>query len=53
MDTVKLSVNEREQTGNGPARRLRAEGRLPGVLYGKGTGVQGHLDGHCRSSRTP
>jgi large subunit ribosomal protein L25 len=36
MDTVKLQVNEREQTGNGPARRLRAEGRLPGVVYGKG-----------------
>ena len=29
MDTIKLSVEEREQTGNGPARRLRAEGRVP------------------------
>jgi large subunit ribosomal protein L25 len=37
MDTVKLSIEEREQTGNGPARRLRAEGRLPAVLYSKGT----------------
>jgi large subunit ribosomal protein L25 len=37
MDTVKLSIKEREQTGNGPARRLRAEGRLPGVVYSKGT----------------
>jgi large subunit ribosomal protein L25 len=37
MDTVKLQVKERELTGDGPARRLRAEGRLPGVLYGKGT----------------
>jgi large subunit ribosomal protein L25 len=37
MDTVKLSIEERELTGNGPARRLRAEGRLPGVLYAKGT----------------
>ena len=36
MDTVKLSIMEREQTGNGPARRLRADGRIPGVLYGKG-----------------
>ncbi len=36
MDTVKLQVNERELTGNGPARRLRAEGLLPGVVYGKG-----------------
>ena len=37
MDTVKLSITEREQTGNGPARRLRADGRLPGVVYAKGT----------------
>jgi large subunit ribosomal protein L25 len=37
MDTVKLSIQEREQTGDGPARRLRAKGRVPGVLYGKGT----------------
>ena len=37
MDTVKLQVKDRELTGNGPARRLRAEGRLPGVLYGKGS----------------
>jgi large subunit ribosomal protein L25 len=36
MDTVKLSIKERERTGDGPARRLRAEGRVPGVLYGKG-----------------
>jgi large subunit ribosomal protein L25 len=37
MDTVKLSIEERELTGNGPARRLRAAGRLPGVIYAKGT----------------
>lgn len=36
MDTIKLSVYEREETGNGPARRLRAGGRIPGVTYGKG-----------------
>jgi large subunit ribosomal protein L25 len=36
MDTVRLSVEERELSGKGPARRLRAGGRLPGVLYGKG-----------------
>lgn len=36
MDTVKLSVYERQETGNGPARRLRAQGRIPGVAYGKG-----------------
>lgn len=36
MDTIKLAVREREETGDGPARRLRAEGRIPGVAYGKG-----------------
>jgi large subunit ribosomal protein L25 len=36
MDTIKLTVHEREATGNGPARRLRATGRIPGVTYGKG-----------------
>jgi large subunit ribosomal protein L25 len=36
MDTVKLQVKERELTGNGPARRLRIEGLIPGVLYSRG-----------------
>jgi large subunit ribosomal protein L25 len=36
MDTIKLAVREREETGDGPARRLRAEGRIPGVTYAKG-----------------
>ena len=36
MDTIKLTVQEREETGNGPARRLRAQGMIPGVSYGKG-----------------
>jgi large subunit ribosomal protein L25 len=36
MDTVKLSIQERELTGNGPARRLRAAGRIPAVVYSKG-----------------
>jgi large subunit ribosomal protein L25 len=39
MDTIKLSVNEREETGNGPARRLRAQGRIPAVTYGKDKGA--------------
>lgn len=39
MDTIKLSVNEREETGNGPARRLRALGRMPAVTYGKDKGA--------------
>ena len=36
MDTIKLSVQEREETGDGPARRLRARGLVPGVTYAKG-----------------
>jgi large subunit ribosomal protein L25 len=36
MDTIRLTVHEREETGNGPARRLRAQGLIPGVSYGKG-----------------
>jgi large subunit ribosomal protein L25 len=36
METVNLSVRERGETGNGPARRLRAQGLIPGVSYGKG-----------------
>ena len=37
MDTIKLSVLERAEKGNGPSRRLRAAGRIPGIVYGKGT----------------
>lgn len=36
MDTFKLSVHEREETGNGPARRLRVQSLIPGVTYAKG-----------------
>lgn len=36
MDTIRLTVHEREETGDGPARRLRAKGLVPGVCYGKG-----------------
>ena len=36
MDTMKLSVHEREETGNGPARRLRANGLIPAVSYANG-----------------
>lgn len=36
MDTIKLLVHERQETGNGPARRLRAEGMVPAVSYGQG-----------------
>lgn len=33
---VKLAAEKREESGKGPARRARAVGRVPGVLYGPG-----------------
>jgi large subunit ribosomal protein L25 len=35
-DRIKLEVKERSELGSRHARRLRAEGLVPGVLYGKG-----------------
>jgi large subunit ribosomal protein L25 len=35
-DRIKLEVSEREERGSRHARRLRAEGIIPGVLYGNG-----------------
>ena len=35
-ERVKLQVRERERRGSADARRLRREGFIPGVLYGKG-----------------
>jgi large subunit ribosomal protein L25 len=35
-ERVKLQVKERERRGSADARRLRREGFIPGVLYGKG-----------------
>jgi large subunit ribosomal protein L25 len=35
-DRLKLEVRERDDTGSRRTRRLRAEGLVPGVLYGKG-----------------
>src|SRR5215510_11738692 len=37
MDRMQLSVELRNTNGKGPARRLRASGRVPAVLYGFGT----------------
>jgi large subunit ribosomal protein L25 len=34
MDFAKVSVEIRNQSGKGPARRARSSGKLPGVLYG-------------------
>lgn len=35
MDTLTLEVETREGTGKGPARRSRAQGRMPAVFYGR------------------
>ncbi len=37
MDFVELKTNIRTQVGNGPARALRRQGKIPAVLYGPGT----------------
>jgi len=34
MDFAKVSVEIRQQSGKGPARRARSSGKLPAVLYG-------------------
>jgi len=36
MDQVSLRAERREGSGSRPSRRLRAEGGVPGVLYGRG-----------------
>ncbi|NLO04547.1 MAG: 50S ribosomal protein L25 [candidate division WS1 bacterium] len=36
MELVPLKVDSREETGKGPAARLRAAGSIPGVVYGMG-----------------
>ena len=46
-DDNRLSVEMRHQFGKGPARRLRATGKIPAVLYGHGTDpVHVSLPGH-------
>ncbi len=36
MEQVVLEVQERKVTGSGPAGRLRAQGLVPGIVYGRG-----------------
>ena len=36
VDRLKLEVREREEIGSRHTRRLRSQGLIPGVLYGKG-----------------
>jgi large subunit ribosomal protein L25 len=40
MPEYKLAAEKRSGAGKGPARRLRAAGRVPAVLYGHGTKPQ-------------
>jgi large subunit ribosomal protein L25 len=35
MNKVLIEVEKRTETGKGPARRLRADGRIPATLYGR------------------
>jgi len=35
MEAARLPVRERTEVGDGPSRRLRAQGFVPGALYGK------------------
>lgn len=37
MELIELKANIRTKTGNGPARVLRREGKLPAILYGPDT----------------
>ena len=36
MAEVRLKAEMRSETGKGPARRSRAAGKVPGVVYGHG-----------------
>ncbi|MCL4368376.1 MAG: 50S ribosomal protein L25 [Actinobacteria bacterium] len=36
METVRIQVEERQDFGTSPMRRLRKAGKLPAVVYGKG-----------------
>ncbi|HEY4102588.1 MAG TPA: 50S ribosomal protein L25, partial [Polyangiaceae bacterium] len=40
MDAIKVSASTRDGQGKGAARRLRTEGRIPAVAYGKGLPAQ-------------
>ena len=37
MDIIEINAKNRTSVGNGPARALRREGRIPAVLYGPGS----------------
>lgn len=37
MNNVRLSVEQRNESGKGPSRRLRARGKVPAIVYGRKT----------------
>ncbi len=37
MNKITLQVEQRNETGKGPARRLRAAGQAPAIFYGRKT----------------
>jgi large subunit ribosomal protein L25 len=37
METMELKAQTRKESGKGPARRLRAGGKIPAIFYGSGT----------------
>ncbi|MFB7246130.1 50S ribosomal protein L25 [Streptomyces populi] len=56
MSEVKLAAESRTEFGKGAARRVRREGKVPGVIYGHGTDpVHVTLPGHelLLALRTP
>jgi len=44
MEQLTLNIEPRETRGKGPARRLRAAGKLPAVLYGHGNNTTVTVD---------
>jgi large subunit ribosomal protein L25 len=47
MSKITLTADKREETGKGPARRLRAAGKVPAIFYGKKTEpIKIALDNH-------
>jgi large subunit ribosomal protein L25 len=37
MNRITVAVDQRDETGKGPARRLRAAGQIPAIFYGRKT----------------
>jgi large subunit ribosomal protein L25 len=44
MDIRELTIESRDATGKGPARRLRRAGRVPAILYGGASPINASLD---------